>query len=188
MNTPAAAADTLAAWQAREQEVRARMAAPGLSTPPQVQGKTGLQIYEAMMAGELPPPPITQTLSFLVVEAEHGRVVFQGRPQFAHYNPLGSVHGGWAATLLDSAVACAVHTTLPVGKTYTTVELKINYVKALTDRVPLVRAEGRVIHVGGRLGTAEGRLLGPDGTLYAHASTTCFILDLPGPATGPTPR
>ena len=173
--------DVLAAWQQHEAELRTRLTKPGLSRLDQVHGKTGLEIFRAMMNGELPPPPITETLDFLLVEAEHGRAVFQGRPLFRHYNPLGSVHGGWIATLLDSAVACAVHSTLPVGKTYTTVELKLNYVRALTDKVPLVRAIGLVIHTGGRMGTADGRLVGPDGTLYAHASTTCFILDLPSP-------
>jgi uncharacterized protein (TIGR00369 family) len=130
-----------------------------------------------MLRGDIPVPPISETLDFLLVEAAPGRVQFQGRPQFAHYNPLGSVHGGWIATLLDSAVACAVHTLLPVGKTYTTLELKVNYVKALTDRVPLVRAIGEIIHRGGRIGTSQGRLVGPDGTLFAHATTTCIILD-----------
>lgn len=171
--------DVLATWQQREAELRDSFTKVGLSRLDQVQGKTGLEIFEAMLNGELPPPPITETLDFVLVEAERGRVVFQGKPLFRHYNPLGSVHGGWIATLLDSAVACAVHSTLPAGKTYTTVELKLNYVKALTDKVPLVRAVGQVIHVGGRMGTADGRLVGPDGTLFAHASTTCFILDLP---------
>jgi uncharacterized protein (TIGR00369 family) len=91
---------------------------------------------------------------------------------------MGSVHGGWFATLLDSAVGCAVHTTLPAGRAYTTLELKINIVRALTDRVPLVRAEGQVVHVGRQTATAEGRLVGHDGRLYAHATTTCLIFDL----------
>jgi uncharacterized protein (TIGR00369 family) len=103
--------------------------------------------------------------------------VFQGTPLLRHYNPLGTVHGGWIATLLDSCVGCAVHTTLAAGRAYTTAELKINYVRAVTHRVPVLRAIGSVIHVGGRMATAEGRLLGPDGKLYAHASTTCFIFD-----------
>ena len=98
-------------------------------------------------------------------------------PQFAHYNPLGTIHGGWIATLLDSAMACAVHSLLPAGKTYATLELKVNYVRALTDKVPLVRAIGEIIHSGGRICTAQGRLLGPDGKLYAHATTTCIVLD-----------
>jgi len=130
-----------------------------------------------MIAGELPAPPISQTLDFILVEAEHGRVVFQGRPGFAQYNPMGIVHGGWFATLLDSALGCAVASILPAGKGYTTAELKVNYVRAVTDRVGLVRAIGSVIHLGGRMATADGRLVGPDGRLYAHASTTCFIFD-----------
>ena len=169
--------DTLARWQAQEAAVRARAQPSGLGRPEQFAGKTGLQIFEALMAGEIPAPPISRTLDFILVEAQPGRVQFQGRPQFAHYNPLGTVHGGWIATLLDSAVGCAVHTLLQPGKTYTTLELKVNYVKAVTERVPLVRALGEIIHSGGRIATAQGRLIGPDGTLFAHATTTCIILD-----------
>ncbi|WP_428422572.1 PaaI family thioesterase [Methylibium sp.] len=179
--TPTEAAATLARWQADEAAVRSRACPTGVSRLEQVAHLSGLQIFEAMFAGELPFPPISDTLDFLPVHIEHGHAVFQGRPLFRHYNPLGSVHGGWFATLLDSAVACAVHSALPAGKTYTTVELKINLVRALSEKVPLVRAEGRLIHLGRSMGTADGRLIGPDGTLYAHASTTCFILDLPEP-------
>ncbi|HEV7915735.1 MAG TPA: PaaI family thioesterase [Albitalea sp.] len=173
----ASAEDTLAAWQARADELKARWGRSGLGRPEQFAGRTGMQVFEAMLAGEIPLPPIGDTLDFILVEAEPGRVQFQGRPRFAHYNPLGSVHGGWIATLLDSAVACAVHTLLPAGKTYTTLELKVNFVKALTERVPLVRAIGEIIHSGGRIGTSQGRLVGPDGTLFAHATTTCIVLD-----------
>jgi len=169
--------DTLAQWQAADEQMRTRMKNIGLGTPEQFAGKTGMQIFEAMLAGDIPVPPISRTLDFILVEAQPGRVQFQGKPQFAHYNPLGTVHGGWIATLLDSALACAVHTLLPEGKTYTTLELKVNYVKAVTERVPLVRAVGEIIHSGGRIGTAQGKLVGPDGTLFAHATTTCIILD-----------
>jgi uncharacterized protein (TIGR00369 family) len=108
---------------------------------------------------------------------EPGIAIFQGHPQHKHYNPLGTVHGGWFAALLDSAVACAIHTTLGAGQGYTTLELKINVVRALTDAVPMVRAEGKAIHVGRQIATAEGRLFGPDGTLYAHATTTCLVFE-----------
>jgi uncharacterized protein (TIGR00369 family) len=179
-HAPAApAADLLSAWQAAEAAVRGRMAGFGLARPDQIAGLSGLQVFEAMLAGRLPAPPISETLDFILIEAKAGRVVFQGRPGRAHYNPMGTVHGGWFATLLDSAVGCAVHTTLPAGKLYTTAELKINMVRPLTERTPLVQAEGRVIHVGGRMATADGRLTGSDGKLYAHASTTCFIFDAP---------
>ena len=174
---PHAAATTLAAWQARDAELRERYRASGLGKPEQFAGKSGLEIFQAMMRGEIPVPPISKTLDFILAEAAPGRVEFQGKPQFAHYNPLGSVHGGWIATLLDSALACAVHTLLPAGKTYTTLELKVNYVKALTDKVPLVRAIGEIVYSGGRIGTSQGKLVGPDGTLFAHATTTCIVLD-----------
>lgn len=173
----AVAEQTLQHWRARERELAARAAPVGLAQPEQIAGKSGLQMFEAMLAGALPPPPITATLHFQLVEAARGHAQFQGAPAFDHYNPLGSVHGGWMATLLDSAVGCAVHTLLPPGKAYTTLELKVNFVKALSERVPLVRAIGDVIHSGSRVATAEGRLVGPDGTLFAHATTTCLIFD-----------
>lgn len=143
-----------------------------------------MEVLDAISAGELPPPPMGETLDFVPIRMAPGLAVFQGRPQRHHYNPLGTVHGGWFATLLDSAVGCAVHSTLPAGRGYTTLEIKINLVRALTDAVPLVRAEGKVIHVGRQVGTAEGRIVGPDGKLYAHATTTCMIFDYPTAASG----
>jgi len=181
MDTTTSAADagheTLQRWQAREAELAARAAPVGLARPDQIAGKTGLQMFQAMLAGALPRAPITTTLQFWLVEAQPGHAEFQGKPAFEHYNPLGSVHGGWTATLLDSCVGCAVHTLLPPGKAYTTLELKVNFVKGLSEQVPLVRAIGDVIHSGSRVATAEGRLVGPDGTLFAHATTTCLIFD-----------
>jgi uncharacterized protein (TIGR00369 family) len=170
-------AEVLAQWEAQEVELRKTMVQAGVPRPDQLVGKTGMQVFEEMFSGVLPYPPIGETLDFIPVEISPGRAVFQGRPQLKHYNPIGSVHGGWIATLLDSCVGCAVHSTLPAGKAYTTAELKINYVRAVTTRTPLLRAIGNVIHVGGRMATADGRLVGPDGKLYAHASTTCFIFD-----------
>jgi uncharacterized protein (TIGR00369 family) len=173
---------TLAQWMAEESAVRARLAAAAPPTPlpnTVLAGMTGRQVFDAMLDGRLPAAPIAHTLDFCLIRAEDGQAVFQGRPGRAHYNPMGSVHGGWFATLLDSAVGCAVHTTLPAGRAYTTLELKLNIVRALSDRVPRVRAEGRVVHVGRQTATAEGRLVGPDGRLYAHATTTCLIFDTP---------
>lgn len=177
--TAADAAETLRAWTARADELRAVQRGIGVATPAQIAGRSGLETMQALLRGELPAPPITETLDFALVEVAHGRAVFQGTPLLRHYNPLGTVHGGWFATLLDSCVGCAVHTTMAPGRSYTTAELKINIVRPLTDRVPMVRAEGRTIHVGSRMATAEGRLVGPDGKLYAHASTTCFLFDAP---------
>lgn len=166
-------------WKADEAAVRARLREPGAAPRDQVAGRSGMEIFQAIFAGELPPAPIGDTLDFVPIHMAPGEAVFQGRPQQRHYNPLGTVHGGWFATLLDSAVACAIHTTLLAGKGYTTLELKVNMVRALNDSVPLVRAEGKVIHVGRQVATAEGRIIGADGKLYAHATTTCLIFDHP---------
>jgi uncharacterized protein (TIGR00369 family) len=136
---------------------------------------SGLAYLRAIQRGELPSPPIAALLGMSIAEVEEGRVVFTVRPAEYHYNPIGVVHGGLAATLLDSAMGCAVHSTLPAGTGYTTLEIKVNYVRALTSEIGDARAEGIVIHRGGRVATAEGRLVGPDGALYAHATTTCII-------------
>mgnify|MGYP003670309738 FL=1 len=139
---------------------------------------SGLALLRKMMAGELPPPPIAITLGFLLEEVEAGLAVFAGVPQLAHYNPIGSVHGGYHATLLDSCMACAVHSTLKAGEGYTTLEFKLNYVRPLTDKTGKVRAEGRLIHRGSRVATSEGRLVDADGKLYAHGTETCMIFPL----------
>jgi uncharacterized protein (TIGR00369 family) len=173
----------LDAWLAQEAEVLARIHAGvgvGVSRPEQVVGKSGLELMLAMLRGELPYPPIAQTLDFQLIEVSAGRAVFQGRPGPAHLNPMGGIHGGWYATLLDSALGCAVHTMMPPGRGYTTAELGVNLVKAIPPaKVTRVRAEGKVLHCGRQLATAEARLVGPDGTLYAHATTTCLVFEVP---------
>lgn len=172
---------TLEAWLAEEAAVLQRLekgAGPGVATPEQIAGKTGLEVMQAMLNGELPHAAIAQTLDFLILEVSDGRAVFQGSPGVQHFNPMGTVHGGWFATLLDSALGCAVHTKMPPGRAYTTAELSVNIVKALTPKVQRVRAIGRVIHCGRQLATAEAQLVGPDGTLYAHATTTCLVFDM----------
>ena len=135
----------------------------------------GLSFVRGLIDGTFPAPPITETLGFSLIEAEHGRAVFSGTPQMRHYNPIGTVHGGFAMTLLDSALGCAVHSTLLKGETYTTLEIKVNLVRPLTKDTGPVRAEGRIIHRGRTLGTAEGDIKDASGKLYAHASTTCMI-------------
>lgn len=173
--------DTLAQWLAAEEQQRQRLAAgpgPGVSSPDQVSQRSGLDLMRGLLAGELPFPTISKTLDFMRIEVEHGRAVFQGTPGPAHLNPMGSVHGGWFATLLDSALGCCVHAALPQGKGYTTLELKVNLIRALTPKVQRVRAIGQVVHVGNQTATAEARLVGPDGKLYAHGTTTCLVFDL----------
>lgn len=173
--------DQLETWLAQEREVSQRLAAGvgcGVATPEQVAGRSGLELMQAMLRGELPTAPIARTLDFQLIEVDEGRAVFQGTPGPAHLNPMGTVHGGWYATLLDSALGCAVHTMMPPGRAYTTAELGVNLVKAIGPKVQRVRAEGRVLHSGRQLATAEARLVGPDGTLYAHATTTCLVFEL----------
>ena len=152
----------------------------GFGVVPIEQARTmdGLTLFGEMMAGRLPAPPMCKTLGIWLEEVERGRVVFGYQPLFEHYNPLGSVHGGVAATLLDSVMGCCIHTTLKAGIGYTTVEIKVNYVRAMTDKTGPVRAEGKVINVGSRIATSEGRLTDASGKLLAHGTTTCLIFPI----------
>src|SRR5215216_6187792 len=140
----------------------------------------GLAFLKAIADGTLPAPPITETLGFTLVEVEEGRAVFAGVPEFRHYNPIGVVHAGYAATLLDSALGCAVHSTCKKGEAYTTLELKLNLVRAITTDTGRITAEARVLHRGRSVGTAEGYLRDAAGKLYAHATTTCMIFPVGG--------
>jgi uncharacterized protein (TIGR00369 family) len=167
-------------WIKLEEDVAMRVTNPGVSPPEEIRNRSGLQFLNDIASGVLPLPPIGKTLNFFLLEAGEGRVVFQGTPTFDFYNPIGTVHGGWAATLLDSCMACAVQTTLKKGYGYTTAELKVNLVRPMSDRTGPVRAEGKVIHPGRQVATAEGKLFGPDGKLYAHGTTTCVIFEIRG--------
>jgi uncharacterized protein (TIGR00369 family) len=157
--------EVVAQWEADEARVRARQSAPDAEPRGKVFGRSGMEMFEAIFAGELPPPPINETADILAIHIEPGIAIFQGRPSRRHYNPLGTVHGGWFATLLDSAVGCAVHSTLPAGKGFTTLELKVNMLRALNTGVPLVRAEGKLIHAGRQVAVAHGQIVGPAGKI-----------------------
>lgn len=168
-------------WHDQQTEVlqRARDGGglPGLARLEQLVGKTGREILEAMMSGELPYPPMNETMNMVLLEVGDGNAVFQGIPLLQHYNPLGTVHGGWFATLLDSALGCAVQTTLPAGRLYTTAQLSINIVRPALHKTGPLRAIARVVHRGGQMATAEARVEDAKGRLYAHATTTCFIFN-----------
>jgi len=166
-------------WSKIERDVHSRIVNPGVSPLDEMRNRTGLEFLRDIASGTLPYPPIGKALNFFLHEAEEGRVVFQGTPKFDFYNPIGSVHGGWACALLDSCMSCAVQTILKKGFAYTTGELKVNMVRPLTEKTGPLRAEGKVIHPGRQLATAEGRLFGPDGKLYAHGTTTCLIFQIP---------
>jgi len=180
--TPADPPSRLAEWLAAEAAQRERYArgpGPGVAARERAAMTAGLALLQAMLQGEGPTAPIAHTLDFLLIEVGPGRAVFQGTPGAAFFNPMGGIHGGWYATLLDSALGCAVHTMMPAGRAYTTAELGINLVRAIGPQVQRVRAEGQVLHCGRQLATAEAKLVGPDGTLYAHGTTTCLVFDLP---------
>ena len=175
-------ADSIGAqWQeqrdALEAATKAGGGVRGIAAADSIRGKSGLDLMQAMLRGELPSPYIAETLDFTLIEVAAGRAVFQGTPQLKHYNPLGTVHGGWYATLLDSAVGCAVHTMLPACRSYTTAQLNVNIIRAANQQTGPLRAVGSVIHCGRQLATADGRIVGPDGKLYAHATTTCLVFD-----------
>jgi len=141
-------------------------------------GLSGHEVLAKMLAGELPKPPFAPTTRIELVEVAPGRIVFTGTPDFAFLNPMGTIHGGWIATILDSAMGCAVHSSLKPGQLYTTTSMTINYVRALAGDAGEVRCEAVTTHAGGRLATSEGRLWDARGKLVAHGSETCMILDI----------
>jgi uncharacterized protein (TIGR00369 family) len=137
---------------------------------------SGIEFLRAIRDGRVSPAPISELLGFKLIEVEPGRAVFEVVPGEQHFNPIGVVHGGLAMTLLDSAMACSVQTEIPAGSGYTTLEVKINLVRPITAGTGRMRAVGKTLHVGSRVGTAEGRLEDAAGKLYAHGTTTCIIL------------
>jgi len=132
-----------------------------------------------MLAGEMPPPPMLDLLGIRLAEVEEGRVVFTATCQEQFYNGTGVAHGGFAATLLDSALGCAINSMMPAGRRFTTLELKINLTRPLTYQVGTLRCEAKVVHVGGRTATSEGRITDRNGKLYAHGTTTCIVVEPP---------
>lgn len=182
---PAANPTTAEDWIREAAAVHERLGAgrgAGVAQRGELAGLDGLAVMQAMLRGELPYPHIADTMDFHLVEVGPGRAVFQGLPQTRHLNPMGTVHGGWYATLLDSALGCAVHTTMPAGRGYTTAELSVNLVRAAVPGREPLRAIGQVIHSGRQLATAEGRLVDAAGRVYAHATTTCLVFEQRGPA------
>jgi uncharacterized protein (TIGR00369 family) len=148
----------------------------GVATPEEIAGMTGLQVMQALAEGKLPAPPIAQTMSFWLVEVGDGYAVFEGDPGTHLLNPLGSIHGGWALTLIDSATGCAAHTVLPPGVGYTSVETKVNFTRPIRNDSGRVRAEGRVISRGRQIITSEARLLDTQGKILAHGTSTLIVL------------
>jgi uncharacterized protein (TIGR00369 family) len=140
---------------------------------------SGLDFFLKMLAGEVPHPPMLQLLGIRLIEAEAGRVVFAATVEERFYNGTGVAHGGFASTLLDTALGCCINATTPPGRRFTTLELKVNLTRPLTTAANPLRCEGKVIHVGGRTAMSEARIIGGDGKLYAHGTTTCIVVDMP---------
>jgi uncharacterized protein (TIGR00369 family) len=136
----------------------------------------GIEYLRAVAEGRLPPPPIAATLDLRLLEIEEGRVVFGAEPNEFHYNPIGVVHASLAMTLVDSAIGCAVHSLLPAGAGYTSLETKVNFVRPLTRETGPVSCEGSIVYAGSRVATGEARLVDASGKLYAHGTSTCLIL------------
>jgi len=161
-------------------EMKGAHGGAGVGVPPleTLKGMSGLDFLRGIAEGRLPAPPIAETLGFRLAQVAPGFALFTMTPAFRHYNPIGVVHGGVAATLLDSCMSCAIQTHFKAGTGYTTLEIKINFVRAVTDKTGPIRAEGRSLYVGRRSGTSEGKIIDAAGTLYAHGTTTCMIFDL----------
>lgn len=151
----------------------------GVLPPERLRELDGVDLFRGVMTGELPGAPIAEGMNMWIHDVEPGRVVFASRPLRRHYNPLGSVHGGFFGTIMDSAMSCAVHTLLKKGIGYTTLEFKVHLLRAISERTGPVFCEGRAVNVGRQVGTAEGHLYDAEGKLYAHGTTTCLIFPLP---------
>ena len=142
-------------------------------------GLSGIDYFRKMLAGEVPPPPMLELFGIRLVDVDAGRVAFSATADERFYNGTGVAHGGFAATLLDTALGCAINSAMPVGKRFTTLELKINLTRPLTKEAGVLRCEAQVVHVGGRTATSEGRIVDARGKLYAHGTTTCIVVEPP---------
>jgi uncharacterized protein (TIGR00369 family) len=136
---------------------------------------SGVEALRAVIAGQFPPPPMARLMNIRLIEVERGRIVFEATPEEYHYNPLGTIHGGFAATLLDSAMGCCVHSCLDAGDRYTTLEIKVNYLNALTLETGRVRSIATIVHIGRTTALADARIIDDRDTVYAHATSTCLI-------------
>lgn len=169
----------LAQWLAEEAAIRGKIAAVGVAGLDAQKQLTGLEFLRQIRDGKLPYKPICDTLNFIPIVLEEGFASFQGTPDARHFNAIGSVHGSYFCALLDSAAACAVHTTLGVGMGYTTLELKVNLIRGMNEKTGPVRAEGKIISAGRKVAVAEARIVDVEGKVYGHTTSTCLIFPLP---------
>jgi uncharacterized protein (TIGR00369 family) len=170
--------ETLILWQEQETAIRARLGKSGSMDLAEVAQLTPQAFFDGIGNGLYPHPPIGELMDFVPIEWTPGTFIFQGTPGPQHYNPLGIVHGGYAATLLDSCMGCSIHTQLKRGQGYTTLDLRISYIRALTHKTGPIRAEGTVVHLGRSTALAEGKIYDAEGRLFATGTTTCLIMDM----------
>jgi uncharacterized protein (TIGR00369 family) len=140
---------------------------------------SGLEFFRRLLNGEADPPPMLQLMGIRITEVDFGRVVFEAVADERFYNGMGVAHGGFAATLLDTALGCAINTAMPAGRRFTTLELSVNLTRPLTREAGTLRCEAKIVHVGGRVATSEGRITDHNGKLYAHGTTTCIVVERP---------
>ncbi len=175
-------AQITAEWLAIEAATRSRLAGKaGVATPQQAAGKTGLEKMQAQLRGDAPYPHMADTMDFFMVDIAFGEATFQGTPQLKHFNPMGGIHGGWFATIMDSAFGCAVISALPVDYGFTTAELSLNIVRGATDKTGPMRAIAKVLHCGRQLATVEAKIVDVSGKLYAHGTSTCMLFPVKFP-------
>lgn len=167
--------ETLQHWREEGRLAQEKCIGGGIASREELVGKSGIEFFAGMLAGEIPRPHMAINADITFIRFDYGHFIMQGSPSVKFQNTIGTIHGGWIATILDSVVGCAVHTTLPVGMAYATAELKVSYLRPLTAETELVRAEATVISSGKKIAFAEGTLFGPDGKRYAHATTTCAV-------------
>ena len=165
-------------WTEQAQSVADRSAEAGVTPLERVREVSGIEFLQGIIEGRFPTPPIGGASDMILYHVEPGVAIFQGMPAVRFYNPLGTVHGGWISTLLDSCMGCAIHSRLARGQGHTTTELHINFVRPVFEKTGPLRAEGRVIHFGRQIATSEGKLVDEAGKLYAHGTTTCLIFPL----------
>ena len=159
---------------------RADAAGVGLLPPSQLAGLSGLDFLRGLMDGRSPRPPFSEVAAIEPISVDEGKIVFAGKPSSRFYNPMGIVHGGWIGLLLDTVMGCAVQSALSAGKAYATIEMKTVFVRAVREESGPLTAEGTLLHLGGKLASAEGRIYDGERRLVAHGSETCMIWTVGG--------
>lgn len=170
--------DLSADWDEAKEQVIARLCAPDVTAKADIIGLTGLEVLSRVLNGDLPIAPFHALLGLIPIDFGPGSALFQAEPSSRFYNPMGTVHGGYAATLLDTSASCAIHTMLPANSSYATLDLNVHYVRPITESSGTLRIEGELISLTRQIGTAQAKIRDKDNKLFAHATATCMIFPL----------